>query len=257
MYINKRIVAGTLKDDATRFNNPNGDNAKFSFTTLQSRNFTKQDGTPGQVTEWTDHAIWVPPESCDSFAEKLVKGANVYIEGRHDVAKREVNEETREFHEVLILNQKDIQFSRNPLPYVNLHILGGHLGNDARKSPPSANGNVKFTFSTAHTRSYKQRNGDWAEVTTWFDHVFWPHLSMVDNYTQRLKKGAFVIVEGRHDVVMREVNEVKRYFHEVLVRELRSNLPEQSESSRPAASPSKQRAEESHADAFRPATFAD
>ena len=144
--------------------------------------------------------------------------------------------------------------------YINKRILAGNLGADARQFPATGSGKVKFTFSTAQTRNFKKPDGKFGEITEWTDCVLWVKADQADSYSRRLVKGASVYIEGRHDIVKREVNGEDRTFHEVNVNELQFFARSaKSDSAAPAVNSKPQQSSESteaaHADVFRPAAF--
>jgi single-strand DNA-binding protein len=76
-----------------------------------------------------------------------------------------------------------------------LTICIGHLGKDAIVN--QVNGKNVINFSVAHTKSYKNAQGQKIESTLWVDCAWW-----LDNTTvaQYLKKGTQVYVQGEPSV---------------------------------------------------------
>lgn len=111
MYINKRFITGNLGDAPKVYPNETKGTVMLLFSTAQTRRFRKGDGTYGEITEWTDHKWFLKKEEYARVESKLVKGAFVYIEGRHDQVKRVVNDAERTFHEIFVL---ELQFLPKP-----------------------------------------------------------------------------------------------------------------------------------------------
>lgn len=107
MYINKRFITGNIGDAPKVYPNESKGTVMLLFSTAQTRRFRKGDGTFGEITEWTDHKWFVKKEEFARIEAKLVKGAFVHIEGRHDQVKREIEGKERTFHEIYVL---ELQF---------------------------------------------------------------------------------------------------------------------------------------------------
>lgn len=72
-------------------------------------------------------------------------------------------------------------------------------------------------FSVATNENYKDRNGEWQKETTWHNVTCWGPIA--DRAEQFLKKGSFVLIEGK--LVNRDYTDdkgEKRYITEVRVR---------------------------------------
>jgi single-strand DNA-binding protein len=96
-------------------------------------------------------------------------------------------------------------------------MLIGNLGADAETRFTTNNASVT-TFSLATTRSYKGRDGNWVNETTWHNVVAY---SLPDFFKEALKKGKKFYVEGRlakRDYVDKEG--IKRYITEVVSERL-------------------------------------
>lgn len=97
---------------------------------------------------------------------------------------------------------------------LNKVMLIGNLGRDAETR--FTNNNMPVTkFSVATTYSFKNRDGEWNEETTWHNIV---GFNLSDFYQGVLVKGAKVYVEGRlskNDYTDKEG--VKRYSTEVII----------------------------------------
>ena len=100
---------------------------------------------------------------------------------------------------------------------LNRITLIGNLGNDAETRFTTNNLSVT-TFSLATSRSYKGRDGNWVNETTWHNVVGY---NLPDFFKEALKKGKKFYVEGRlskRDYTDKEG--VKRYITEVVSEKL-------------------------------------
>jgi single-strand DNA-binding protein len=100
---------------------------------------------------------------------------------------------------------------------LNRIMLIGNLGQDAENRFTTNNLSVT-TFSLATTRSYKGKDGNWVNETTWHNVVSY---NLPDFYKDQLKKGKKFYVEGRlskRDYTDKEG--VKRYVTEVISEQL-------------------------------------
>lgn len=95
---------------------------------------------------------------------------------------------------------------------LNKIMLIGHLGRDAEVRFSTDNYSIT-NFSVATNFSYKNKNGEWTDETTWHNVVAF---NLSDFYKEYLKKGKKVYVEGR--LVSRsyeDKDKVKRTVYEV------------------------------------------
>lgn len=76
---------------------------------------------------------------------------------------------------------------------LNKIMLIGHLGKDAENRFTTDNTSIT-NFSVATNFSYKNKNGEWTDETTWHNVVAF---NLSDFYKENLKKGKKVYVEGR------------------------------------------------------------
>lgn len=100
---------------------------------------------------------------------------------------------------------------------LNRIMLIGNLGQDAENRFTTNNLSVT-TFSLATTRSYKGKDGNWVNETTWHNIVSY---NLPDFYKEQLKKGKKFYVEGR--LSKRDYTDkdgVKRYVTEVISEQL-------------------------------------
>lgn len=97
---------------------------------------------------------------------------------------------------------------------LNKVMLIGHLGKDSETRFTTSENNVSVTnFSLATNFSYKNKNGEWTDETTWHNVVAF---NISDFIKENLKKGKKVYVEGR--LVKRDYTDkdnIKRYVTEV------------------------------------------
>ena len=96
-------------------------------------------------------------------------------------------------------------------------MLIGNLGQDAENRFTTNNLSVT-SFSIATTNSYKGKDGNWVEETTWHNVV---SFNLSDYYKDNLKKGRKFYVEGRlqkRDYTDKEG--IKRYVTEVVSEKL-------------------------------------
>lgn len=97
---------------------------------------------------------------------------------------------------------------------LNKVMLIGNLGQDA-ETRFTANNLSVTTFSVATTNSYKGKDGNYVNETTWHNIVAY---SLSDFYKDALKKGKKVYIEGR--LSKREYTDkenIKRYVTEIIV----------------------------------------
>lgn len=96
---------------------------------------------------------------------------------------------------------------------LNKIMLIGHLGKDCETR--FTTGNLSVTnFTLATTYSYKDKNGNWKDETTWHNVV---SFGLSDYMKDNLKKGKKFYIEGRltkRDYTDKDGN--KKYFTEVI-----------------------------------------
>lgn len=95
---------------------------------------------------------------------------------------------------------------------LNKIMLIGHLGRDAEVRFSTDNYSIT-NFSVATNFSYKNKNGEWTDETTWHNVVAF---NLSDFYKEYLKKGKKVYVEGR--LVSRsyeDKDKIKRTVYEI------------------------------------------
>jgi single-strand DNA-binding protein len=96
---------------------------------------------------------------------------------------------------------------------LNKVILIGNLGNDAETRFTTSNLSIT-TYSVATTNSYKGKDGNWVNETTWHNIV---SFGLSDYFKDALKKGKKFYIEGRlskRDYTDKEG--IKRYITEVV-----------------------------------------
>lgn len=100
---------------------------------------------------------------------------------------------------------------------LNKVMLLGNLGKDAEHRFTTNNKSVS-SFSIATTQSYKGKDDNWVEETTWHNVVSW---SLSDFMKEKLVKGAKFFVEGRIKTRSYEAKDgTKRYVTEVVSEKL-------------------------------------
>jgi len=100
---------------------------------------------------------------------------------------------------------------------LNKVMLIGNLGNDAETRFTTNNVSVT-TFSLATTSSYKGKDGNWVNETTWHNVV---SFGLSDFFKESLKKGKKFYIEGR--ISKREFTDkdgIKRYVTEVVSEQI-------------------------------------
>ncbi len=96
---------------------------------------------------------------------------------------------------------------------LNKIMLIGNLGNDAETRFTTSNLSIT-SFSLATTNSYKGKDGNWVNETTWHNIV---SFNLSDYFKDSLKKGKKFYVEGR--LTKRDYTDkegIKRYITEVV-----------------------------------------
>ncbi len=96
---------------------------------------------------------------------------------------------------------------------LNKIMLIGNLGNDAETRFTTSNLSIT-SFSLATTNSYKGKDGNWVNETTWHNVI---SFNLSDYFKDALKKGKKFYVEGR--LTKRDYTDkegIKRYMTEVV-----------------------------------------
>jgi len=100
---------------------------------------------------------------------------------------------------------------------MNKVILIGNVGQDPEiRVIPS--GAKVCKISVATTENYKDKNGEWQDVTEWHRVVLWDYLA--DRAEKFLKKGSKVCIEGKNKTSKYEKDGVTHYTTEVIARDL-------------------------------------
>jgi len=103
---------------------------------------------------------------------------------------------------------------------INKVILVGNLGKDPEVRHLE-NGTAVATFSVATNESYKDKSGEWQNMTEWHNVVVWRYLA--EKAERSLKKGGLVYIEGKLTTRKWQDSEGKdRYITEVVGRTLQS-----------------------------------
>ena len=103
------------------------------------------------------------------------------------------------------------------MPYINEHIFAGHLGADATFFElPAREGQPRTfiaNFRVAATKRYSLKSGTRKERTTWFTVKLSLNSNGVSFFTDKLKKGSLVFVQGEPQVDERTDEKGKHWFH--------------------------------------------
>lgn len=97
----------------------------------------------------------------------------------------------------------------------NKVLLVGHVGQQPESTTFGESGKL-VKFSLATNESYKNKNGEWIENTTWHNLKAWRNIA--DRIEKQVKKGTHLLIEGKlvnSDYV--DKNDVKRLVTEVEV----------------------------------------
>lgn len=102
---------------------------------------------------------------------------------------------------------------------INKVILIGNLGRDpeVRKFE---NGSMVAKFPIATNENYRDKNGEWQQITEWHDIVCWRGLA--ERAERNLKKGSLVFIEGKlSHRKYQDQNGIDRYVTEVVANTFR------------------------------------
>ncbi|MGE5437927.1 MAG: single-stranded DNA-binding protein [Syntrophothermus sp.] len=100
---------------------------------------------------------------------------------------------------------------------LNKIMLIGNLGKDG-ETRFTATGSSVTSFSLATTYSFKNKDGNWVNETTWHNVMAW---NASDYIKEKLKKGKKIYAEGRlskRDYV--DKDGIKRYMTEVVAEKI-------------------------------------
>jgi len=110
---------------------------------------------------------------------------------------------------------------------INLVILSGHLGQDA-KINVTAGGQTKVWFSLATTIRFKSKKTEqWEDRTTWHDVIMWGETAA--KLHRELTKGTLLTVEGELDKRSYDKEGEKRYVVEVKAKTIVLHSKERAE----------------------------
>lgn len=82
------------------------------------------------------------------------------------------------------------------MPNVSGAYIAGNVGRDPELRFTQG-GQAVCNFSVAVSRSYKDRNDDWQEVTSWFNVTAWGQFG--ENLAASIAKGTRVVLVGRFE----------------------------------------------------------
>ncbi len=100
---------------------------------------------------------------------------------------------------------------------LNRVTLLGNLGDDPEVRT-TAQGTSVATLRIATSESYKDRSGEWQEITDWHRVILWDRLA--ETAEKYLKKGSKVLIEGRLKTRSYEKDGETRYITEVNARRM-------------------------------------
>jgi single-strand DNA-binding protein len=104
------------------------------------------------------------------------------------------------------------------MPAINQVALAGRLVDDPEFRITDS-GTARLTVRIAVNRSYRDRNDDWQEETSFFNVVIWNQLA--ERLADRLKKGTPVFLSGRlRSASWRDDDENPHYLVEIQARSL-------------------------------------
>jgi single-strand DNA-binding protein len=93
------------------------------------------------------------------------------------------------------------------IPNLNYVIITGRATADSILSYTES-GTAYLKFRIASNRNYRDKNGEWKEETTFAGATLWGN--QAERLSERIKKGAPVLIEGRLSSYTREVDGFKR-----------------------------------------------
>ncbi len=103
---------------------------------------------------------------------------------------------------------------------INKVILVGNLGKDPEVRHLE-NGTAVAKFSVATNESYKDKSGEWQNMTEWHNVVVWRYLA--EKAERTLKKGGLVYIEGKLTTrKWQDADGKDHYTTEVVARTLQS-----------------------------------
>ena len=103
------------------------------------------------------------------------------------------------------------------MPAINQIVLAGRLVDDPEFRITDS-GTARLTSRIAVNRSYRDRNDDWQEETSFFNIVIWNQLA--ERLADRLKKGTPVYLSGRLRSASWRDDENPHYLVEIQARSL-------------------------------------
>ncbi len=104
------------------------------------------------------------------------------------------------------------------MPAINQIVLAGRLVDDPEFRITDS-GTARLTSRIAVNRSYRDRNDDWQEETSFFNIVIWNQLA--ERLADRLKKGTPVYLSGRlRSASWKDDDENPHYLVEIQARSL-------------------------------------
>ena len=108
--------------------------------------------------------------------------------------------------------------SKLRMPTINQVALSGRLAQDP-EFRLTENGVARLSARLAVNRSYRHRNGEWQEESSFFNIVLWQ--KMAEYYAERIHKGTAVFIAGRlRSHSWRDEEDRPHFLVEIQVRSL-------------------------------------
>jgi single-strand DNA-binding protein len=104
MNVNKAIIVGRLTKDPEARTTPNGKSVT-SLSVATSQNWTNQAGEKQEKTEFHDVVLW--GKVAEIAAQYLIKGQEVYLEGRIETRNWEGKDGMRRYKTEIVLSGLD------------------------------------------------------------------------------------------------------------------------------------------------------
>jgi len=102
---------------------------------------------------------------------------------------------------------------------INKVTLIGHIGQDPELKRLDS-GTEVCRISVATTESYKDKDGEWQNLTSWHNVILWRDLAV--SATLRLKKGHKVYIDGKINYRTQEKDGIKYFYTDIVANTFRS-----------------------------------
>ncbi len=130
MNVNKAIIVGRLTRDPEARTTPNGKSVT-SLSVATSQNWTNQAGEKQEKTEFHDVVLW--GKVAEIAAQYLIKGQEVYLEGRLETRDWEGKDGVRRYKTEIVLSGIDGRMQMGSKPRGS-----GNWNQDADKNQKDA-----------------------------------------------------------------------------------------------------------------------